>query len=276
VIAQLRSEAPVRQLCATFDCPRSSYYYQSTRTDDGPLLAVIEQVLMRQPWFGYRRVVAQLQRDGYSVGERRVRRVMKQLQRTCSVGTVKVTTTDSRHAYTRYPNLIRSVQATRPDQIWVADITYIRRGLRFMYLAVILDACSRAVRGWALSRSLSQEVALNALTMALSHGQPLIFHSDQGSQYAAWLHTDILTQAGVRISMSDKGKPMQNGIAERFMRTLKEEHVDYADYADFHDAHQQIGVWVEVEYNTRRMHSSLAYATPAEFEAALGRTSTLS
>lgn len=276
MIAQLRSEAPVHQLCATFDCPRSSYYYQSTRTDDGPLRAVIEQVLMRQPWFGYRRVVAQLQRDGYSVGERRVRRVMKQLQRTRSVGTVKVTTTDSRHAYTRYPNLIRSVQATRPDQIWVADITYIRLGLRFMYLAVILDACSRAVRGWALSRSLSQEVALNALTMALSHGQPLIFHSDQGSQYAAWLHTDILTQAGVRISMSDKGKPMQNGIAERFMRTLKEEHVDYADYADFHDAHQQIGVWVEVEYNTRRMHSSLAYATPAEFEAALGRTSTLS
>lgn len=276
MIAQLRSEAPVRQLCATFDCPRSSYYYQSTRTDDGPLRAVIEQVLMRQPWFGYRRVVAQLQRDGYSVGETRVRRVMKRLQRTRSVGPVKVTTTDSRHAYTRYPNLIRSVQATRPDQIWVADITYIRLGLRFMYLAVILDACSRAVRGWALSRSLSQEVALNALTMALSHGQPLIFHSDQGSQYAAWLHTDILTQADVRISMSDKGKPMQNGIAERFMRTLKEEHVDYADYADFHDAHQQIGVWVEVEYNTRRMHSSLAYATPAEFEAALGRTSTLS
>jgi len=89
---------------------------------------------------------------------------------------------------------------------------------------------------------------LNALTMALSRGQPLIFHSDQGSQYAAWLHTDILTQAGVRISMSDKGRPMQNGIAERFMRTLKEEHVDYADYADFQDAHQQIGIWVEVQY----------------------------
>jgi hypothetical protein len=160
VVGQLRSEAPVRQLCTMFDCPRSSYYYQPARPHDEPLLTAIEQVLMRQPWFGYRRVVAQLQRDGQSVGETRVRRLLNQLQRTRSVGTVKVTTTASRHAYTRYTNLIRGVQATWPDQIWVADITYIRLGLRFMYLAVILDACSRAVRGWALSRSMSQEVAL--------------------------------------------------------------------------------------------------------------------
>lgn len=268
MITQLKADAPVQHLCTLFNCPRSTYYYQSVRQDDAPLLAAIEQVLMRQPWFGYRRVVAQLQREGTLVGETRVRRLLGSLRQSRAVGPVRVNTTDSRHAYTRYTNLIRGVHATQPDQIWVADITYLRFGVRFLYLAVILDACSRAVRGWALSRSLSQELALNALNMALAQGKPLIFHSDQGSQYAAWLHTEVLTQAGVRISMSDKGKPMQNGIAERFMRTLKDEHVDYADYADFSDAQRQIAHWLEVVYNTERIHSALDYATPAEFEAA--------
>lgn len=137
-----------------------------------------------------------------------------------------------------------------------------------MYLAVILDAYSRAVRGWALSRALGQELTLAALRMALAKASPFIFHSDQGSQYAAWLHTDMLEAAHLHISMSDKGKPMQNGIAERFMRTLKEEHVDYADYADFPDALRQIAHWLEVEYNTQPIHSSLNYATPFEFETA--------
>ncbi len=119
-----------------------------------------------------------------------------------------------------------------------------------------------------MSRALSQDLTLDALKMALSKGSPMIFHSHQGSQYSAWLHTDLLDAAGIRISMSDKGKPMQNGIAERFMRTLKEEHVDYADYADFSDAMRQIAQWLEVEYNTQRIHSALHYATPAEFEMA--------
>jgi len=136
-----------------------------------------------------------------------------------------------------------------------------------MYLAVILDAYSRAVRGWALSRSLSQDLTLHALRMALAQAKPMIFHSDQGSQYAACLHPDLLHAAGIRISLSDKGKPPQNGIAERFMRTLKQEHVDFADYADFQDALCQIADWLVVEYNTRRIHSALDYATPAEFES---------
>ena len=117
-----------------------------------------------------------------------------------------------------------------------------------------------------MSRSLSQDRSLDALKMALTKGAPLIFHSDQGSQYSVWLHTDILDSAGVRISMSDRGKPTQNGIAERFMPTLKDEQVDYADYTDFQDARLQIALWLEVEYNTHRIHSALAYATPAEFE----------
>jgi len=266
VIQTLRADAPVKQLCTVFNCPRSTYYYQPVRRDDGPLLDAIEAVLMHRPWYGYRRVVAQLKREGVAAGETVVRRLLRSMQHSRSVGAVRVKTTDSRHPYTRYTNLIRGMHPNRPNQIWVADITYIRMGTRFIYLAVILDAYSRAVRGWAVSRSLSQELTLNALAMALATGKPLIFHSDQGSQYAAWLHTDQLINAGVRVSMSDKGKPTQNGIAERFMRTLKDEHVDYADYADFTDAQRQIAHWLEFEYNTQRIHSSLNYATPAEFE----------
>lgn len=250
MIDTLQAEASIQQQCAVFDCPRSPYYYGPVQRDETALLAAIEQVLMRRPWFGYRRVVAQLQREGVQVGERVVRRLLKTLGPTCSVGPVRIQTTDSRHSYTRSTNLIGALKVKQPNQVWGADITYIRFGLRFLYLAVILDAYSRAVRGWALSRSLSQALTLDALKMALSKGTPIIFHSAQGSQYSAWLHTDMLEAVGVRISMSDKGKPMQNGIAERFMRPLKEEHVDYADGADFSDAMRQIAQWIEVAYNT--------------------------
>jgi putative transposase len=135
------------------------------------------------------------------------RRLLRQLAHTCSVGQVRVQTTDSNHPYTRYTNLIRGVKPKLPNQIWVADITYIRLVTHFLYLAVILDAFNRAVRGWALSRSLSQDLSLDALKMALTKGAPLIFHSDQGRQYSAWLHIDMLDAAGVRISMSDRSKP---------------------------------------------------------------------
>ncbi len=148
------------------------------------------------------------------------------------------------------------------------DITYIRLGRRFIYLAVILDAFTRAVRGWALSRSLEQQLTLDALEMALAKGIPFIFHSDQGSQYAAWTHTERLLNQGVHISMSDKASPTQNGLVERFMRTVKEEHVDYSEYRDFEDAYQQLKHWLEVVYMTERIHESLNYVTPAEFEVA--------
>jgi putative transposase len=220
VIDQMRDQAPIQQLCTLFACPRSTYYYRAQGRDEQAVLDAIEQVLMHQPWFGYRRVVAQLKRDGWMVGERVVRRLLKGLARTRSVGRVHVQTTDSNHPYTRYANLIRGLRVTRPNVVWVADITYIRLGNRFIYLAVILDAYSRAVKGWALSRSLSQELALDALRMALANGKPAIFHSDQGSQYSAWLHTELLLQAKVNISMSDQGKPMQNGSCARSRRNM--------------------------------------------------------
>lgn len=255
-------------LCQWLGLARSSYYYPVQVPDKTALISAMEQILMRWPYYGYRRMQAQLQREGWTVGERVIRRLLKQLGVTRSVGRVRIQTTDSNHAHGRYPNLIRQLTAAHPDQIWCADITYLRLQWRFIYLAVIIDAYTRAVRGWSLSRHVDQALTLSALRRALLHGRPALFHSDQGVQYAAWEHTQLLHNAGVQISMSDTGQPTQNGLVERFLRTFKEEHVDYADYQDYDDAFVQIGHWLEVEYMTERIHSSLGYLTPAEFEAA--------
>jgi putative transposase len=268
MIDQLKSAYPVAQLCRVLDCPRSSYYDRPQERDERGLVAAIEAILMKWPFYGYRRLRAQLRREGLTVGERVVRRILRELGVSHSVGKVRVRTTDSNHSHLRYPNRIKGLDITGPDQVWVADITYIRLGTRFIYLAVILDAYTRAVRGWHLSRSLAQDLTVTALHNALQHATPFIFHSDQGSQYACWLHTEVLLNAGVHISMSDTGEPTQNGLVERFMRTVKEEHVDYADYRDFDDAFRQLQRWLELEYMTERVHSALDYLTPAEFEAA--------
>lgn len=254
-------------LCQWLDCPRSSYYAQPQEKDETPLLASIEQILLRFPFYGYRKLHKALQRQGIVMGEHRVRRLLRQLGVTRSVGKVRVQTTNSHHRHPRYPNGIKGLKLTRPDQAWVADITYIRLGRRFIYLAVILDAFTRAVRGWALSRSLEQQLTLDALDMALAQGTPFVFHSDQGSQYAAGQHTDRLLGLGVKISMADKASPTQNGLVERFLRTVKEEHVDYSEYRDFEDAEKQLQHWLEVVYMTERIHEALDYITPAEFEA---------
>ncbi len=202
------------------------------------------------------------------VGEQVVRRLLRELGLTRSVGKVRVQTTESNHPHPRYPNRIQGLTLKCPDQVWVADITYIRLGRRFIYLAVILDAYTRTVRGWALSRTIDQQLTVDALDMALAKGKPSFFHSDQGSQYAAWLHTDRLLVLKVKISMSDKASPTQNGLVERFIRTLKEEHVDYSEYSDFEDAYRQLKHWLEVVYMTERIHQALDYVTPAEFEMA--------
>jgi putative transposase len=268
MIQQLKADYPLRQLCQALDCPLSSAYYEAVVPDEGHRIAAIEQVLMKFPFYGYRKVRAELGRRGHAVGEHVVRRLLRQLGATRSVGRVRVPTTDSNHAHPRYPNRIRGLKLSRPDQLWVADITYIRLGRRFLYLAVILDAYTRVVRGWALSYTIDQQLTLDALDRALAQATPFIFHSDQGSQYAAWQHTERLRERGVLISMSDKASPTQNGLVERFLRTLKEEHVDYSEYADFADAYRQLKHWLEITYMTERVHQSLGYVTPAEFEVA--------
>lgn len=268
MIQQLKGDYSVRQVCETLDCPTSTAYYAVKRPDESHLIAAIEQVLLRFPFYGYRKVHHQLLRRGVAVGEHVVRRLLREMGATRSVGKVRVQTTDSNHPHPRYPNRIKGLKLKQPNQVWVADITYIRLGRRFIYLAVILDAFTRAVRGWALSRTIDQQLTLDALDMALAHGKPSMFHSDQGSQYAAWLHTDRLLERGVKISMSDKGSPTQNGLVERFIRTRKEEHVDYSEYNNFDDALSQIKHWLEVVYMRERIHQALDYLTPVEFEVA--------
>jgi len=268
MIRQLQDEFPLRKLCETLDCALSTIYYEPVERDEQELIAAIEAILMRFPRYGYRKVDKELARQSFLVGEHVVRRLLRQMGRTRSIGKVRVRTTDSNHAHLRYPNQIKGLILGRPDQVWVADITYIRLGHRFIYLAVILDAYTRVVRGWALSRRIDQQLTLDALDMALEKAVPYIFHSDQGAQYAAWAHTERLLNLGVIISMSDKASPTQNGIVERFMRAVKEEHVDYTEYEDFEDAFQQLKHWLEVIYTTERIHQSLDYVTPAEFEMA--------
>lgn len=269
MIQELRTDYPANIVCDLLGCSRSTFYYEPViKEGDVALVEAIERILMRWPFYGYRRVTAQLKREGWKVGETRVRRLLKLLDHTCRVGRVRVITTDSNHSLPRYPNLVKDLEITRPNQVWVADITYIRLGRRFIYLAVILDAFTRGLRGWHLSRSLEKDLTISALKMALArHPSPDIHHSDQGSQYAASDYTALLKDAGIQISMAAAGQPTENGLAERFIRTVKEEHIDYTEYRDFDDAWVQLEHWLEVEYMTERIHSALGYLTPAEFEA---------
>lgn len=187
---------------------------------------------------------------------------MKQSQ---SVG--RVATTDSGHAHARFPNAIAGLTASYPNHIWVADITYLRYGRQFVYLAVILDLYTRAVRGWQLEEIMScQKLTLPALEMALRTGSPAYFHSDQGRQYAATDHVQLLAKANTVVSMSDAGQPTQNAFVERFIKTLKYEHVLYAEYDSYADMRQQIKHFLEVEYNRERPHSALNYMTPLQFQ----------
>jgi transposase InsO family protein len=180
----------------------------------------------------------------------------------------KCRTTNSDHPYPRYPNLVKGQEITSPEQVWVSDITYIRLGVGFVYLAIVMDVFTRAIRGWNLSKSLDQELTLVALRMGLYDRIPEIHHSDQEIHYAAAGYIKLLKEQDIKISMATIGKAEENGYAERLMRTIKEEEVDLSDYQDFADAQNQIGHFVEDVYMTKRIHSSLGYLTPVEFEVA--------
>jgi putative transposase len=221
----------------------------------------------RWPTYGYRRLTAMLRREGWSVNGKRVRRLMAEMGLQGKAPARRRRTTDSRHDFPRYPNLVERLEVTRPDQVWVADITYVKLRDEFVYLAVVMDVFTRRIRGWELGRSLDQGLTLAALRRAMRRGRrPEVHHSDQGVQYAATAYTDLLTGRGVAISMAAIGKPEENGFAERLMRTIKEEEVDLSEYQDFGDAHRQLGRFLDDVYNRKRIHSSLGYLTPREFE----------
>lgn len=261
---------PTGTACDLLGLSRSTYYYQPVRADESELEAAIDEIAGQYPTYGTRRVSHQLRRAPYQtqVNRKRVRRIMAQKGLLRPLRRRKKRTTNSEHPYPRYPNLVKDLEIVRPDQVWASDITYVRLEQDFVYLAVILDVFSRAIRGWYLSRLLDQELTLTALRRALQTGQPDIHHSDQGIQYAAYGYIDLLKMHGIQISMAAVGKAEENGYAERLMRTIKEEEVDLAEYLDFRDALSQIGHFIEKVYMTKRIHSSLGYLTPVEFETA--------
>jgi putative transposase len=264
------SNGSVQEVCEVLGLARSSYYYHCQREDAVQLLVDLEQEAGRYPKYGSRRLTQQLRRAPYHhcVNRKRIQRLMRQKDLLRPQKRAKCRTTNSQHSFPRYPNLAMNLQVDHPEQVWVCDVTYVRLGNGFVYLAAIMDVFTRAIRGWNLSRSLDTNLTLGALQRALSLCIPEIHHSDQGVQYAAQAYTDLLKHHDVQISMATQGKPEENGYAERLMRTIREEEVDLSEYSDFTDVYRQIGRFLEDVYNTKRIHSALGYLTPVEFEAA--------
>ncbi len=261
----MASDYPVKMVCETLGVARSSYYHTAAPRDDAQLRQVLQKLAGQWPTYGYRRMTVELQRAGWTVNTKRVARMMAALGLQAKVNRKRIQTTDSRHGGPRFPNLLLGRQVERPDEAWVADITYVKLGHGYVYLAVVMDVYTRAVRGWHLSRRLDQELALTALQRAFEHGRPEIHHSDQGVQYAAEAYVQRLQEQGVRVSMSRRGAAWQNGYAERLMRTIKEEEVYLSEYRDYADAQQQLGRFLDDVYMHKRIHSALGYLTPVEF-----------
>ena len=229
----------------------------------------MQKVALESPAYGYRRITIELQQRGFEVNHKRVLRMMREDNLLCVRRRTFVVTTDSRHHLPIYPNLAREIKPTAINQLWVSDITYIRLRTEFVYLAVVLDAFSRRVIGWALGRTLEAQLAVTALRMALMERQPapgLVHHSDRGVQYASQDYTEMLKQHRATISMSRKGNPYDNAACESFMKTLKYEEVYRNEYRDFHDARASIGEFLVRVYNQKRLHSALGYVPPADFE----------
>lgn len=252
---------------------RASYYRFDPEAiapvKDVDLRDAVQRVALKFPAYGRPRITAELRRRGWQVNHKRVGRILREDNLLCIRKRKFTVTTDSRHGLRVYPNLTRKLVPTKRNQLWVADITYIRLAEEFVYLAVVLDAYSRLVIGWALERTLEAKVAVDALRMALdTRDTPagLIHHSDRGVQYACGEYTKLLTEHGVQISMSRKGNPYDNAKAESFMKTLKHEEVHRVEYRDLAEARRGIRKFLELTYNRKRLHSALGYLPPAEFE----------
>ena len=264
-------------LCEMTGLNRAGYYRwrmpRAATPVEMEIRDALQQVALEWPAYGYRRITAELQRRGFEVNHKRVLRLMRADNLLCLRRKAFAVTTDSRHDLPVYPNLARLMTPRAVNQLWVADITYIRLRTEFIYLAVLLDAFSRRVIGWALGHTLEAELALSALRIALAQRQPgpgLVHHSDRGVQYASRVYTDELKTHGIQISMSRKGNPYDNGACESFMKTLKYEEVYRNDYRDMTEACACISEFLECIYNERRLHSALGYMPPAEFEQNAG------
>ena len=269
----------MNRLCQITGVSRAGYYRFRRGHKAKPMAMTlrhqIQHIALRWPAYGYRRVHAELTRQGWKVNHKRILRLLRNDNLLCVRRRKFIFTTDSRHGLPIYPNLAGGLAVTGIDQLWVADITYIRLQREFVYLAVLLDAFSRRCLGWALRRNLEAALALEALRMALRHRRPqpgLVHHSDRGVQYASRDYTAELLQHDIRISMSRTASPYDNAQAESFMKTLKYEEVYRTEYRDLEDARASIGEFLEKIYNRERLHSALGYRPPLEFERDLRRT----
>ena len=269
-------------LCQMTGLSRAGFYRRRLPHQATPVEMEIrdqmQKVALESPAYGYRRITAELQQQGFAVNHKHVLRMMREDNLLCVRRRAFMVTTDSRHNLPVYPNLAREIKPTAINQLWIADITYIRLRTEFVYLAVVLDAFSRRVIGWALGRTLEASLAVAALRMALIERQPspgLVHHSDRGVQYASRDYTHILEKHGIRISMSRTGNPWDNAACESFMKTLKYEEVYRSEYRDLADAYARIGEFLEVVYNQKRLHSALDYRSPAAFEQSLLSSPTL-
>ncbi len=262
-----------RELCRVFGVSRSWYRErpgpEEKAARDVELRDAIERIVLEFPGYGYRRVTKELHRRGWTVNHKKVLRVMRKESLLCQLKRHFKPTTDSTHSFGRYPNLVKEATVNAPDVVWSADITYVRLPQSFCYLASIIDDYSRYCVGWSLSRFMDTRLTLSALEMALAARRPavgLIHHSDQGVQYASSEYILRLEKAGARISMAAVGNPYENAKAESFFRTLKMEEVYLKDYRNFEEAESNIGRFIEEVYNHKRLHSSLGYLPPLEFE----------
>jgi len=267
----------IRRMVELGGVSRSGFYRFHEDGPPGPdhdleLRDAIQRIALEWPSYGRPRITAELRRQGWTVNPKRVYRLMREDNLLCVRKRKFRVTTDSSHRRQIFPNLACEMVLSGVDQLWVADITYIRLETEFVYLAVVLDAFSRRVIGWALETTLEDDLTLAALRMALERRRPpsgLVHHSDRGSQYASGDYTDLLKAHGCQLSMSHKASPWENAECESWMKTLKYEEVYRQEYRDLAEARASIERFIEAVYNQKRLHSALGYRPPVEFEQAL-------
>jgi len=266
----------INRICPIIGVNRSSYYnwknHPVIADNNIYLRKEIQNIALEFPFYGYRRVTHELHRRKIIVNSKRVRRIMKEDNLICRhKKAFRPVTTNSDHNYNIYPNLIKDIEVTGLNQVWVADITYIKLPYGFAYLAAIIDIFSRKCLGWALGRNITTILTLNALEMTISKREfigldNLIHHSDRGVQYASNDYIELLEKYGIKISMSRSGNPYDNAFMESFMKTMKVEEVYINEYLTFEDAYKNIKHFIELVYNKKRIHSGIGYITPEEFE----------
>lgn len=266
------SPMTLAQMCRALNVSRASFYrWMQPKIDrDMDIRAAMHDAALENPWYGYRPMRHELRRRGFTVNEKRVRRLMRLDNLVATRRSLRRYLISKRHGLPRYENLAKGVNLSGLNRLWIADLTYVRLRNAFIFVAIILDAFSRRCIGWAIAEHMRADLTIEALNMAIRQRRPkagLIHHSDQGVQYAALEYIAILLDLGIVPSMSRAGTPTDNATCERFMKTLKYEEVLVKEYATADDAARSISHFIEIVYNRKRLHSALGYVPPAEFEA---------